>query len=320
MRRDGSTLSAVIRQAWESDRLRTLTRNSPLRASGAHVSIIGHISAEELRRELLTTDAASGFANRFLFVCACRSKQLPEGGNLRDDDWQALVPDIREALRFAKSLAREADAVGTLSRDDAARELWADVYGELSEGATGLLGAITSRGEAQVMRLAVIYAVLDCSPQIRVEHLRAALAVWYYCEASAHYLFGHALGDETADTLLSALQAHGSEGMTRTAIRDHFARHKSAADVERALSLLESLGRVKRVARSTGGRPAEIWRVASSDESTESDAVRSLKSLRTQREPSENGTDPVPHRRAEPCKCGGLVDDGTCIKCGKAAP
>ncbi len=319
MRRDGSTLSTVIRQGWESDRLRTLTRNSPLRASGAHISIVGHIVQEELRRELLTTDAASGFANRFLFVCARRSQQLPEGGNLTDADWQQIVPEIRQALRFAGT-------VGTLRRDDEARELWAQVYGRLSAGRPGLFGAVTSRAEAQTMRLAVIYSLLECSPEIRAVHLRAALAFWRYCESSARYLFGHALGDETADALLGALSPRGAEGMTRTQIRDHFGRNKGAADIERGLSRLASLGLAERGERSTGGRPAEIWRASDAkryDGDDRSD-VPSYGRTRSLPEGSKNGSDlatplaAVPPM-AKPCRCGGPYDDGTCIKCGKAA-
>jgi hypothetical protein len=80
MGREGSTLSAVLRNAWDTGDLRVLTRNSPMRATGTHVSVIGHITAEELRRELSTTDGANGFANRFLFISVYRSKLLPEGG------------------------------------------------------------------------------------------------------------------------------------------------------------------------------------------------------------------------------------------------
>lgn len=330
MRRDGSTLSAVIRQSWESDRLRTLTRNSPLRATGAHISIVGHISQEELRRELLTTDAASGFANRFLLACASRSKQLPEGGSLTDGDWQKIVPGIRAALRFAGT-------AGTLRRDDEARELWAQVYGRLSEGRPGLFGAVTSRSEAQVMRLAVIYALLDCSPTVRAVHLRAALALWRYCSDSARYLFGHALGDETADALLAALRPRGPEGLTRTQIRDHFGRNKGAADIERALSLLASLGLAERAERSTGGRPAEVWRATNGESYDKNDVSghSSSPSFRSSSESNENGSDPFPrltdaeftardgalhsdaHDGAKPCRCGGPIHDGTCIKCGR---
>jgi hypothetical protein len=35
--RDGNILSAVIRDAWDHGRLRTMTRFDPLRATGAHI-------------------------------------------------------------------------------------------------------------------------------------------------------------------------------------------------------------------------------------------------------------------------------------------
>ncbi len=70
MGRDGNTLSALIRQAWDGGHLRTLTKNSPLKATEAHISIIGHITKGELVRHLTETEAANGFANRFLFACA----------------------------------------------------------------------------------------------------------------------------------------------------------------------------------------------------------------------------------------------------------
>lgn len=44
MTREGNILSAVIRSAWDGDRLQTMTRNSPLKATGAHVSLIGHVT------------------------------------------------------------------------------------------------------------------------------------------------------------------------------------------------------------------------------------------------------------------------------------
>ena len=57
------------------------------------------------------------------------------------------------------------DAAGTLTveHDDSARELWMRVYPQLSEGEPGMLGAMTSRAEAHVLRLACIYALSDRS-------------------------------------------------------------------------------------------------------------------------------------------------------------
>ena len=63
------------------------------------------------------------------------------------------------------------------------------VYPSLSEGKPGLLGSMTAWAEAQVLRLACIYALLDKSHIVKKHHLLAALAVWERCEASAKYIF-----------------------------------------------------------------------------------------------------------------------------------
>ncbi len=249
LNRDGNNLSAVIRGAWDSGDLRTLTKNSPAKATGAHISIIGHISKDELLRYLDRTEAGNGFGNRILWACVRRSKVLPEGGSVDPAALEALTHRFRDAVSFARR-ARE------IRRDDEARQVWYEVYPELSAEKLGLLGALIARGEAHVMRLAAIYALLDSATVIRKEHLFAALAVWEYCEASAGYIFGEALGDPVADELLKAIR-HSTDGLTRTEIRDFFKRHQSKNQIDRAVGLLLSQGLIRSAKEETGGRPIE---------------------------------------------------------------
>ncbi len=250
--RDGNTLSALIRQAWETGNLRALTKNSPAKSTGAHISIVGHITRDELRRYLNTTEAGNGFGNRFLWFCARRSKCLPEGGNLEQEALAPLILQLKEAINFAKT-------VGEMKRDEESKAMWRDVYPELSEGAPGLLGAVTARAEAQVMRLACLYALLDKSSVIRKDHLAAALDLWEYAEASARYIFGDALGDPTADELLKVLRTN-SEGLTRTDIRDFFGRNKRSYEIDRALGVLLEHGLASPFRESSNGRPVERWK------------------------------------------------------------
>jgi hypothetical protein len=44
MGRDGNTLSPLLRAAWDSGNLRTLVKHDALKATGAHIGVIGHIS------------------------------------------------------------------------------------------------------------------------------------------------------------------------------------------------------------------------------------------------------------------------------------
>jgi hypothetical protein len=231
--------------------LASLTKNSPAKATCAHVSIIGHVTKEELLRYLTTTEAASGFANRFLFLCVRRSKFLPEGSVVPDE---TLAP-FRKQLQAAIHSATE---IELMQRDEGARAIWCEIYPELSAGQPGLFGCVTARAEAQVLRLSLLYALLDGSPIIRQEHLLAAVSLWEYSEESARFVFGNSLGDPTADLILKALR-ESTIGLTRTQISGLFGRNRSAADLERALRVLSDLGLVQLETRQTQGRSIEAW-------------------------------------------------------------
>ena len=251
MAREGSTLSPVCRQAWDGHDLQTLTKNSAARASAPHISIVGHITADELRRYLDATETANGFGNRFLWLLVQRSNMLPEGG--RPVSLDAHLDRLRPAVSAARRRR-------VLCRDAEARQRWAALYPSLSAGRPGMLGAMTARAEAQVTRLACLYALADDASVVGLPHLEAALALWRYCFASAAWLFGDRLGDPTADTILSRLKRLYPESVTRTEISQLFHRHQPASELERALSLLQKyqLAQVDKD-RSADGRPVERW-------------------------------------------------------------
>jgi len=253
MSREGNTLSPVIRQAWDGDRLRTLTKNSPTKATDAHISMIGHVTRTELLRYLTQTEAGNGFANRFMWLLVRRSKLLPRGGKWHRVDKAPLVRRLLSALEFGSK------PVEITMTEDAWMD-WEEVYSPLSEGKAGMFGAVTGRSEAQVRRLAALYAVLDESKEIDPRHLEAALALWQYAEDSARYIFGDATGDSVADTIYEALKAAGTDGMSRTDISNLFKRHVSAERIGQALAFLLETGRAERKQNNdTGGRPSERW-------------------------------------------------------------
>ncbi len=252
MQRQGNTLSRVTRDAWDRGDLATLVKNAPARATGAHISIVGHITDAELRKCLDRVSMANGYANRFLFVCVRRSRFLPHGGNLDYEVVRKLGERTRVAVENARKIAR-------VQMTEAARRDWERLYRVLSEGRPGLLGAILGRAEAQTVRLAMLYALLDQSAEIRSEHLRAAVALWEYCEASAQYIFGDLVGDRDADQILQALREAGTNGVTRTAIRDMFNRHRGSEQIEEALRVLKETGRARVEKRRTNGASVEVW-------------------------------------------------------------
>ena len=253
MRRPGSVLSRVIRDAWDCRDLAVLTKNNPTHATGPHISIIGHITVDELLAKMDRTSTTNGYANRFLFACVRRARVLPHGGDLDDSAVRELAMRTRERITQARKVCRV-----MMTAD--ARKVWEHAYEILSWGKPGLLGAILGRAEAQTVRLALLYALLDGNDQIGVAHLNAALSVWSYCEASAGYIFGGVVAGRTEEVISAALSQAGEIGMTRTDIRDLFGRHRKAHDIDAALAALAASGKAKRIVGAvTGGRPPTVW-------------------------------------------------------------
>ena len=255
MRREGNIVSRIVRDAWDCrPTLRTLTKNTHTRVTNAFISIVGHITIEELRQKLDHTSMANGYANRFIYGCVRRSKMLPFGGDALD------AADLGTRTRTAIETARNVDRVNMTS---AAMELWVAVYPQLSGEVVGLLGSLTARAEGQTIRLSLIYALLDGIGGIDRAHLEAALAVWAFCNASARLIFGDVTGDTIADAILRALRSAGATGKTRTEIYTLFNSNRRSGDIGRALELLMQRGKARTVTTppppGRRGRPTETW-------------------------------------------------------------
>ena len=66
----------------QPDKLSTMTKNSPLRATGSHISIIGHITIDELRARLTQTDAEANPGRRHIAL-RIKAERYPLSGGSR---------------------------------------------------------------------------------------------------------------------------------------------------------------------------------------------------------------------------------------------
>jgi hypothetical protein len=248
--RHGSTLSMVLRQAWDHGNLQALTLR-PQHAHDAHLCVVAHITAPELARRLTATDVLNGFANRFLWVLVRRSKLLPSGGHLDDD----TVADLGDELRRRVDAAR---FITTMRRSPAAEETWHALYEELTnDDPPGDLGAVLARAEAQTLRLSMLYALLDASPTIEERHVQAAAALWAYSRASSATLFNTG-PDGLAKRLHSALGAAGQLGLTRAELHRAVGNHASRRELDRACAELVEHGIADECTVPTAGRPRRM--------------------------------------------------------------
>jgi hypothetical protein len=259
MRREGSILSQVIRQCYDSGgNLEVTTRNSPLKVQGAHVGLCVHVTVAELLNKLNRVDVADGFANRFLWLLVRKSKKLYESNPIPDGVF----------AEFGRKLIHIADADRNnpqrIPLADAAKGRWCELYDYLDIAqATPLVQEVLARGESLIFRLAGVYSLLDTpqdgvSPVIEVRHLDAAMAVWRYCEESVNTIFRTTTGTHLGDKIMQLL---ATGAMTQDAFRKHLSNeHKQ--ELGNTLRELEAAGKIRRTVRQPGprgGRPVQMW-------------------------------------------------------------
>jgi uncharacterized protein DUF3987 len=253
--REGNTLSPNLREAWDAYQLRTLVKGDPLRASEPHISLLAQITPDELRRYLGDSSLWNGFANRFLFVWTDRSQLLPFASYPDSQRERSAIERLHQAIDRARK-------IGEITQFTAdGRKWWGDQYKILATERPGRLGGATSRGAAQVRRIALLYAALDGADVLDLQHLTAADACWQYAAESAAYIFGDSALSPKVQALDHALRAAGADGLDRRAIRRQVFGTNSVPrrEIDAVLCEVRDAGLAWVDVEKTNGRPREMW-------------------------------------------------------------
>lgn len=254
-RREGSTLAAVQRQAWEGRALAVLNRQQ-LKASSSHVAIIGHITPREFRLRLAEADMSGGTYNRYLPVYVERSRLLPIP--------EGTAEDVR--TNFGSRLAAAIDkaaVVGCIQFDGEATELWvAELYPELTgaDDDDHAEAEFTRRAAPYCLRIGGLLAALDGRALMSKNDLAAAAALVRYSIASARFVLDRQHRDPRLDRICRAIDAAGEAGLTRSAISGLFSRNLTKEVLDELLSQVIATGRYEIARQATKGRPAETYR------------------------------------------------------------
>jgi hypothetical protein len=253
MKRDKSNLSHVIRDAFDGGSLQVQRSKDPLEIDDAFVNLIAHATSTDLKRGITADEISNGFANRWINLHAYQARSLPFGGNF--DAIVAALDPIIGLLYDALDFARTHTCFNwPISMDDQAKELWQSVYDGLRNRPETAHGMVTKRAAPIVMKLALLYAILDLSQAIRLPHLEAALAFWEYGDQTARHFFGDAAVDAKL-AKLEELLADSATGLTRTDINRMLWRGRLTSS-ELDVVIQSALGTGRYVYRSHATRGA----------------------------------------------------------------
>ncbi|MCA1194433.1 DUF3987 domain-containing protein [Saccharopolyspora sp. 6V] len=254
MRRDGNTLSATLRAAWEGGDLSTLGVNARI-VRDTHIGILTHITPGEFRSKLSGSDLAGGTYNRFLPVLVAQTRFLPGGTGADPHLLTRLGADLGTRLETGGQLRG-------LDLTDQAAYLWRRLYVEFGGYTTddGPVVQFLSRAAPNCLRIAGIHAALDGSHLITPTHLEAAAAFIRYAVDSARAIFGSSAADRLADWIAQA----GEQGRSREEVRAKFFRGNADKDtITGHLNDLVDAGRIActKLPRADGkpGRGKEVY-------------------------------------------------------------
>jgi hypothetical protein len=283
-KREGNTLSAALRDAWDGTSIRPAVKTSRVWASDPHIGIIGDVTPTELRELMHTRELTNGFANRFIFFWAEGDKALPFPQSTPTEVVESLANRVAQVLRFAGADRHVDNDVMRMEFSEEAASLYARFYkGELRDRSAGEhITSLLDRRAPVLLRLAMLFALTDKTKVIGVGHINAAMAWVRYWVDSVKFIFqsandeaGAAETTDIAQRIVTYLSHR--EQATRTDLsKNCFGGHVSKAMIDKALDELITSSppvvEVETVPRSNGqpGSPSKIYKLCPSPAQTTS--------------------------------------------------
>jgi hypothetical protein len=277
-------LSQQLRNAWDGRAMSIArSRKRPVRATRAHISLLGNITPAELTRYYARLRNAGGLESRILFAYVTKTRDLSpfQAGRAPGD----LADQLRQSLEHSKE--------GVLLRADpitarlcewrgvqpntvipVAEQVQADWLGLKRQlpAVDRDLGSMFNRAEDNVIRLALTYALADRAASIRMEHINAAMALWEYCARSAEVIFRIPVGSlppamnaRHVAVLVKAMHERWPGWVPKSYINDRvFRGNVRGAEIDAILGHLADRGLIEERRLGTTGRPRTEYRLVSS--------------------------------------------------------
>jgi len=180
--RQGSTLEKLWNMAYDGRSLENNARDRE-KATNPHISCVCQITDDSFRDAVGTVSRgrgrSNGFFNRFITVRAIKERSLPRGGKMPDVG--DLIQEIQSALVALGSV--DSDSPKIIQWHPSTHKEW-DAFDAAMDGEHAFLsglGGLAARLKPNVMRIAMLFAVIDRDEFIRPDHLRAAKAFCLHC-------------------------------------------------------------------------------------------------------------------------------------------
>jgi len=266
-RREGATISTVLRDAFDGGILTIPTKTSFNEATDSHIVVVGSMPETEIVKCLTSTDITNGLANRFPMFYSVRTKTVP---NPKPTD-----PDLmRDFAQHVASALWEAVSVGQIALSSDAEFYWRELYMRMEEKAhPAEVASLLGRQSLYTLIFAALLALLNRKRVIGIDQLAAAEAWMEFWEQTTLFVFSSSERKERAvkmaalkDEIVEAIATLGGSDVTWSSIASKVTNkyqkdYPTAKDVKEACELLqrESPPRIHSRTITTGGRPSNLY-------------------------------------------------------------
>ena len=246
-------LGKFLTTAWDSGRLMNVVKDSKMECATPHVSIIGHITPDELTDRVTSSHITSGFINRW--TMALIRPTAVDDSLVAPEDIVGLDDAI---LRIRDGLNEFRDSgVHQFVLSDEADKLRRETSVWVRENEEpGAMAHLAVRFQSQTLKLTMVYAAVDGTHVISADHLRAARAVTAYSHRCARAFWGGVFLDDLTDDFMSLWRGIGYEAISLSDLSALFSRHLTASKREHMLRRLLRDGVIETSQVKGDGRPA----------------------------------------------------------------
>jgi hypothetical protein len=292
-KRDGNTLSAALRDAWDGTSIRPAVKTCRVWASDPHIGIIGDVTPTELRELMHKRELTNGFANRILFFWAESDKVEPFPEPTPNEVVCEIAENVAAILRFSRANQNSSNDQIRMDFSEDAKKLYANLYkGELRDRSAGEhITSLLDRRATMLRRLAMLFALTDMTKIIDANHLNAAMFWVRFWTDSVKFIFQSSFDEvnavetsEKAQRIVDYLSQNGPASRT-SLIKYCFKSHIKKQILDQALSELLTacppIIDLEVVPRTSGqsGSPVKLYKLISACQPSQHGELSELSEL-----------------------------------------
>lgn len=248
-RREGSTVTEIFRNAWDQMPLEINTSQRQIRASEYAISLIAHITPKEFKTLINETDSSNGYLNRFLFCLIGSASPRPFPSAFEDANFN-FIQKFQEVIKYIETTEYQ-----KVILSDDAKILYEEYYTEFHYRNEDAFSELVTRAISHLIKLALIYAILDKSNKILPIHLKAAKAIIDHSESSIKSIFEDKIFSRKEKKLLNFLKENSGESLRGLIQSKCFSNNCSKDDLDEIKENLLSSSQIKILKTDQG----ELW-------------------------------------------------------------